>query len=125
MASMLIPEFNPKAVVEVETEWSRRRKASRTGHFVFGPIAVRDIKVATELGGSCLAVLLMIIFRRDVLRSEAVTLPQGALDEFGVNADAKLRALKRLEQAKLIDVERSAGCTAVIKLRAKKRRGRK
>jgi DNA-binding MarR family transcriptional regulator len=122
---MLKTDFRPDAVEEVETEWSRRRKVSRTASFVFGPIAVRDIKIATKLGGSCLAVLLAIFFRSNVTKARSVTLPGRLLDEFGIDTDAKLRALKRLEQAGLISVERRPGHSAIIKLRAKKRRARK
>jgi hypothetical protein len=118
---VLRSEFKPDAVEEVETEWSRRRKARQAEHFVHGPIAVRDLKIATELGGLCSTVLLMIMFRRDVTRSETVTLPGGTLKEFGVKLDAKLRALKRLEEAGLISVERRPGHSAIIKLRSKRR----
>jgi len=75
---------------------------------------------------TCVMLLLLIHFRRDVSREgKSVSLPSGFLAEFGIDKSAKQRALKRLEQAKLIDVERRAGHTAVIKLRAKKQRVRK
>jgi hypothetical protein len=118
---MLKPKFDPVSVVEHETEWSRRRKASRAEAFVFGPIAIRDIQTATKLGGSALAVLLALFFRCGVKKTRTVTLPSALLAEFGINRDAKLRALKHLEQAKLIDVKRRAGHTAVISLCTKKR----
>jgi DNA-binding transcriptional ArsR family regulator len=73
------------------------------------------------LGGSCLALLLAIHFRRAVTESEAVTLPSGFLAEFGIDKSAKQRGLKRLEEAKLIDVRRIPGNTAVIELRAKRK----
>lgn len=119
---MLKHDFKPDAVVEIETEWTRRRKVSRAAAFVFGPIAVRDIKIATELGGSCLSVLLALFFRTDLTKARTVTLPGRILDEFGIRLDAKLRALKRLEQAGLISVERRPGHAAVIKLSKRRRR---
>jgi hypothetical protein len=118
----MMEAFEPTSVVEVQTEYSRRLKKKRAENFLRGPISISDIKIATKLGGSCLALLLLIHFRRDVMRSEAVTLPASFLTEFGINASIKHRGLKSLEQAKLIDVERSAGHTAVIKLRARRRR---
>jgi hypothetical protein len=115
------PEFKPTSVVEVETEWSRSLKASRAAHYLPDHIRMDDVRAAIELGGRCLALLLLIHFRRAVTGHEAVTLPSGFLAEFGIDKSAKLRGLQRLEEAKLINVERDIGHTAVIKLRAKKR----
>lgn len=115
-------DFRPTGVEEVETEYSRRLKASRAEHYLQSHIWIDDIRDATKLGGSCLALLLLIYFRRDVTREEAVTLPSGLLAEFGIDRSAKRRGLKSLEQVKLIKVKRTAGYTAVIELCKKKRR---
>ena len=117
-------DFRPTSVEEVETEYSRRLKASRAEHYLQSRIRIDDIRDATKLGGSCLALLLLIYFRRDVTREEAVTLPSGLLAEFGIDRSAKRRGLKSLEQVKLIKVKRTVGHTAAIELCKKKRRTR-
>jgi hypothetical protein len=120
---MVETEFRPTSVVEVQTETTRRLRASRAAHYLLGPIRIRDIEDAGKLGGSCLLLLLAIHFRRDVTGHEAVTLPSGFLARFGIDRSAKRRGLASLEQARLIDVNRAVGHTVVIKLRAKKRFG--
>jgi hypothetical protein len=52
-------------------------------------------------------------------------MPSGFLAEFGIDKSAKQRGLKRLEEAKLITVERAVGHTAVIELRNARKRNRK
>jgi hypothetical protein len=116
-------EFWPTSIVEVQTEHSRRLKASRATHYLYG-FRMDDIRTAIKLGGPCLALLCLIHFRRAVTGQGAVTLPSGFLAEFGIDRSAKLRGLKRLEEAKLIDVKTSIGRTALIELRARKRKRR-
>ena len=112
--------FWPTKVVEVETATSRRINALREGHYLRGPIRLADIQTATKLGGSSLAVLLIIHHRRVVTKQEAVTLPSGLLSGFGIDKSAKKRALQKLEAAKLIHVERAPGRTAVVELIARR-----
>jgi hypothetical protein len=115
-------DFNPTRVVEVETECSRRVKAIRAANILHANIRIDDIRAAIELGGSCLALLLLIHFRRDVLGQEKVTLPSSFLAEFGIDRSAKRRGLECLDRAKLINVKRAIGHTAVVELRAKRRK---
>jgi len=115
-------DFRPTHVEEVETEYSRRLKTNRAGHYLRCRIRIDDIRDATKLGGSSLALLLLIYFRRDVAREETVTLPSGLLAGFGIDRSAKHRGLKGLEQAKLIKVKRAVGHTAVIELCKRGRR---
>jgi len=117
-------EFRPTGVVEVETEHSRRLKASRAESYLYG-FRFDDLRTAIKLGGPCLALLCLIHFRRGVTGQEAVTLPSGFLAEFGIDKSAKLRGLRRLEEAKLIDVKRAVGHTTLIELRARKRKSRR
>jgi hypothetical protein len=118
-------DFRPTGVVEVETEYARRLKASRAEHYLYGPIRIADVQAAAKLGGQCVTLLLAIHFRRAVTGQEAVTLPSGFLSEFGIGRGVKRRGLEGLEAAKLINVKRVVGHSAVIELRAKrKRRGR-
>jgi hypothetical protein len=52
-----------------------------------------------------------------VIRHRTAALPTGFLAEFGIDKSAKQRALRRLEGAKLINVKRVPGHTAVVKKR--------
>ena len=113
-------DFLPTSVVEVQTDYVRRLKASQAEHYLRGPIRIVDIQAAAKLGGSSLAVLLAIHHRRVVTNQEAVTLPSGLLSEFGIDKSAKKRALQKLEAAKLIRVERAPGRTAVVELIARR-----
>src|SRR5258708_22328374 len=115
-------EFRPTSIEEVETETMRRLKASRAEHYLHSPIRMDDIRAAANLGGPCVALLVLIHFRRAVTGKEAVTLPGGFLAEFWIDKSAKQRGLKRLEEAKLITVERAVGHTAVIQLARKRNR---
>jgi hypothetical protein len=116
-------EFRPTSVVEVETEHSRRLKVSRATHYLYG-FRMDDIRAAIKSGGSCLALLCLIHFRRAVTGQEAVTLPSGFLAEYGIGRSAKRRGLKSLEEAKIINVKRGVGHTALIELRARTRKRR-
>jgi hypothetical protein len=116
------PEFRPTGVEEVETETMRRLKESRAQHYLRGPIWMDDIRTAIKLGGSCLALLLLIHFRRAVTNQDEVTLPNSSLSELGIERDAKRRGLERLEKAKLITVERTSGHSVMIKLRSVRKR---
>lgn len=116
------PEFRPTSVVEVQTEYARRLNARRAEYSLFGPIRIADIQVAAKSGGACLALLLALHYRRAYTTQEAVTLPSGFLAEFGIDKSAKHRALKRLEDAKLIKVRRLPGHSAVVQLTARKKK---
>lgn len=120
----MFPKFEPTEIEEVETETLRRLKARRSGYYLFGPIRIADIHVASKLGGPCLALLLAVHHRQAYTAEEAVTLPTGFLAEFGIGKNAKQRGLKRLEEAKLINVKRAMGHTALVELCSKKIKAR-
>jgi hypothetical protein len=113
-------DFRPTKIVEVQTNYARRVKASRAKHYLYGPIRIADVRTAAELGGASLALLLAIHFRRAATGREAVTLPSGFLAEFGIDKSAKQRGLKRLEETKLISVKRIAGHSSVVQLTARR-----
>jgi DNA-binding MarR family transcriptional regulator len=115
-------DFRPTSVVEVQTEYARHLKARRAEYCLFGPIRIADIQAAQKLGGTCLALLFAVHYRRAYTAREAVTLPSGFLAEFGIDKSAKRRGLKRLEEAKFINVKRVAGHSAVVQLTTRARR---
>lgn len=109
-------EFRPTKIVEVETAASRRLTARRMEHYLRGPIRMKEIQAAAKLPGPCLAVLLAVHHRHAITKQSAVTLPSGLLSDFGIDKNAKMRALRRLELANLIRVTRTAGKSALIEL---------
>ena len=101
--------------VEVHTSVSRAR-ARRTARFLKGPIPLQDIARAACLPGKSLAVYLAIHHRCDLEGRGTVTLPAKLLSQFGVNRNAKARALRHLEQAGLVVVERKVGGATHVSL---------
>ena len=109
--------------VEVETTVSRTR-SHPTARFFKGPIPLPRLAIAARLPGKALAVYLAIVHRRDLTHEPTVTLPSTLLREFGVDRDSKARALRALEGAGLIAVERTDWRTARITLRETDRGGK-
>jgi len=81
-----------------------------------------DMQAATRLGERCGTLFLAILHRRNVSRSDQVTLPTGYLSKWGISRTSKLRALQTLETAKLIRVKRKPGHTAVVQLISRERK---
>ena len=87
--------------------------------FLFGNIPLEILKRVTALRGPCLPVYLAVWHRTKLARSErSVTLPNAvALIQWNVRRDAKIRALKELEAAGLIMIEKAVGRAWRITLR--------
>ena len=111
------------ATVEIETAALRQARQRRAGRFLKGPILMRDIAVAAKLPGKALAVYLAIRHRIDLTRSAAVKLPARLMFELGVGKDAKARALRQLEAAGLVIVERKRGRSPVITITQERKNG--
>lgn len=101
-------------VVEVETDALRRARRRRVGRFLKGPIPMCDLAAAARLPGKALAVYLAVHHRAALTRSPRLRLPAGLLVELGVDKHAKARALRHLETAGLIRVERQSGRSPLI-----------
>jgi DNA-binding MarR family transcriptional regulator len=95
--------------IEVETAALRQAQARRARRFLKGPIPMPDIATAARLPGQALAVFLAVYHRTALTREPGVRLPRALMQELGVTKDAKARALRLLEAAGLIHVERSPG----------------
>jgi len=102
--------------VEVETAALRAAKRRQVGRFLRGPIPLQDIAAASRLPGRALAVFLAINHRQALTRNSVVTLPRNLLADLGVTKDAKARALRALEAAGLVRVERQPGQSPRIRL---------
>lgn len=87
-----------------------------TGRFLKGPIPLEPLATASCLPGKALAVYIALRHQCDLVGKSTVSLPAALLRRFGVDRDAKARALRVLEQAGLVQVERATGRTARITL---------
>lgn len=94
-------------------------KTKPTGRFLKGPIPLEPLAAASCLPGKALAVYIALRHRCDLEGKSTVSLPAALLRSFGVDRDAKARALRVLEQAGLVHVERSPGRAARIALKSR------
>jgi len=95
--------------------------------FLKGPIPWCWLATAASLPGRCLHVGLAIWHLHWLQRRPKIRLSNAILQELGVDKHAKGRALKRLEVAGLIAIERHAGSSPLILLldpRARERKSR-
>jgi hypothetical protein len=83
-----------------------RRASSVNGKFIAGPVDVVWLSRARKLGVTALWVGLGLWFLRGLRRSNSFTVSNLMMREWGVQPDAKSRALRALEQAGLIIIER-------------------
>lgn len=100
-------EVTPKSIITI---------IKPTGRFLKGPIPLEPLAEASRLPGKALAVYIALRHRCDLEGKSTVSLPAALLRSFGVDKDAKTRALRVLEQAGLIQVERTTGRAARITL---------
>jgi hypothetical protein len=108
---------------EIEADFQRVARAPQAAgarargrwHVGFPWAFLVDVCRLTE-GRAALAVAIYIYRRTQVCRSLAVTLPAAELAEIGIVRQRKHEALAKLQDAKLIKVERTAGRTAKVTL---------
>ena len=74
--------------------------------FIAGPVDMTWMSQARKLGVTALWVGLMLWFLRGLRRSDNIKVSNKMLRKWGVEPDAKTRALRKLEKAQLITVER-------------------
>jgi hypothetical protein len=84
--------------------------------FLMGPILLGELAPIAQMPGKALAVWLLIRHRSDLSRGDWITLPRTLLEKWGIRKDAKAEALRRLEDAGLIRVERPKGYMLKVKL---------
>lgn len=100
--------------IEIPTAASRNRAMRMNGRFLKGPIPMGALWAAARLPGQALAVYLAIRHQCDLTGKATVTLPIALLEQFGVDKDAKSRALRSLSVAGLIRVDQQRGKSARI-----------
>lgn len=89
----------------------------KTGErFLKGPIPMDWLSAAARLPGKSLHVAIAIWFTASLNKSATVPLSNLAGLPFGLDRNAKYRALKWLEEADLIEVERKLGRAPIVTL---------
>lgn len=83
-----------------------RRASPIRGKFIAGPLDVPWVVQASRLGVKALLVGLALWHLKRLRQAETFTVSNLMLQEWGVQPDAKGRALRALEKAGLISVER-------------------
>jgi len=106
----------PIETIEVKTETLKRLEQRRAERFLAIRIPFRIFEIAAKLPGRALTVYLLIHWRHTVTGQSTATLPTDLLQEFGIDRNAKHRALRDLEEAGLITVTRAVGQSARIGL---------
>ena len=96
---------------ETATTASRRqrrgsRRLATDGHFIHGPVDVAWLAQARSLGVTALWVGLSLWFLRGLRRSNCFIVSNLMMEAWGVEPDAKTRALRALERAGLITTRR-------------------
>lgn len=87
------------------------------GEFLKGPIPLNWLSSVSKLKGkSPLAVALAIWFEAGRRKSDEINLTTQICNRFNVNRKAKYRALKKLEEANLIEVHRQPRKNPLIRI---------
>ncbi len=95
---------------EASIERRRRSRKRQAGEFIRGPLPLAWVSHAATLPGKSLAVGMAIWFRTGCRPDRKyVSVCNSTLKRFGVSRTAGYRALRALEQAGLITVERHRG----------------
>jgi hypothetical protein len=78
-------------------------------HFIKGPIPLDWITIAAQLPGKSLQIGITLHYLAGLKKTSTVRLTQTTLNKFGVSRHCKYRALRCLEQARLITLNRTHG----------------
>ena len=105
---------------EVETDWTKNQRRKILSRFLKGPIPLTTLQSAALMPGKTLALYLAIRHRADLTSTSTVSLPASYLNAWGIDKDAKRRAIASLEQAGLIETtERRAGRSVKVTIAVK------
>ena len=106
---------DPEITGEHEVDNGLRPKPLRE-KFIKGPLVLAELLPVAWMPGKALALWLLIRHRSDLNRGDWFTLPVTLLKEWRISEDARTDALRRLEQAGLIQIERPKGFMLKVKL---------
>lgn len=103
----------PRSISPRNEELKRPRHGQR---FLKGPIPLPWLAAAARLPGKSIHAGIALWYAAGLTRSKSVPLSNIAGLRFGLDRNAKYRALHWLEKAKLIAVERKLGRSPVVTL---------
>jgi hypothetical protein len=86
--------------------------------FIKGPLSVEWLSCAASLPGKAINVALALLWLNGIAQSGGIKMTRKTLERFCISRDAYLDALHLLESAGLIDVQRLAGQTPIVKIRS-------
>jgi hypothetical protein len=108
----------PNKVVKLELETTKALKADlearRARWFIRGPLPLPWIAGAAKLPGKAMHVGLLLWFRCGCEKCRTVRLTRGHRELFGLGRHSVYRALKALEGAGLVQVQRHRGRCPVV-----------
>lgn len=112
---------NDQSIKTLRLQYSEADKGYVSGHpkgelFLKGPIPLSWIKTVAGLPGKSLNVALAIRWLSDMKFGQTVKISKKAMEYFGFSNDACGEALKRLELAGVIEVERLPGQKPNVKI---------
>jgi hypothetical protein len=114
---------DPEITGEHEIDIGLRRKPLKES-FLKGPVPLKELLPAARMPGKALAVWLLIRYRSDLNHGNLATLPQSILEEWGIGKNARADALRCLEQAGMIEIERPKGYMLRVKPIRRRKRSR-
>jgi DNA-binding transcriptional ArsR family regulator len=106
---------DPAITGEHEVDIGLKRKTAGEP-FLKGPILLRQLTAACQLPGRALALLLLVHHRTDIEGKAWITLPGHLLASWGIDRDANRRALRQLEGAGLVRLDRRKGYRTRVRL---------
>ena len=116
ISCMHIPVGEPVSTDVSDLETKKIPMFRRDKRFLKGPVAWDWIIRAASLPGNALIVGLCLWRLRGATGNDSVRLGNGETEPFGIDRAAKSRALKVLERAQLITVDRSDSRRLMITL---------
>ena len=94
------------------------KRMPRVGwQFLKGPIDLQWLQLAASLPGKSLHVGLVLWYLAGLKKQKTFKLSRTTLESFSINRHAAYRALKALEHAGLVSVERHPGRLPIVTLR--------
>ena len=100
----------------IERRTTRPPRHRAGSHFLKGPVPLQWLEVAARLPGKSLHAGIALWFAAGLMKSAAVPLSNISGLRFGIDRNAKYRALDWLEGAGLSRVERKLGRAPIITL---------
>jgi len=100
----------PSTLTQQSLDRRRRKQARRAGQFLKGPIPLNWWTAAAALPGKALALASAIWFKAGLNKTHSdIAVGEELAMRFGVHRGARYRALRQLQDAGLISVDREPG----------------